>query len=443
MDEHRIEDALRAGPPDERPHRAGALARGLAARDSQPAEGSTFRVTLRDQSPRLSTFLIVAVVVFVVLSLVVAVVGTSPRRTPVPTLGTPSATASNASPDEPRSGLRRTGPAGGSMGRPGTNDPDRRRARNARGRRHPRGRPPVRRGSGQPRTLFASSVTQAAPDVLRLTALSPNLGCRPFDEGTYRWALSPGGTTMTLTALADACTARLAALPGTWTHTACREAAQDCLGPLEAGTYRSTEFDGTLAGSTGQLSYTVADGWANTSDHAINYALRPATDYANDPGFDGNDTVSGVYVWAGTLAADQPPDCSAVPANGVATTADAIADHIAHLDGLDVVDRGSTIISGRAARVLDVALDPAYTRPCPWSGGSAFRSLILFADAGADGGVQGLASGERARIVFVDVAPGRVSSIWIDGPAERFDTLVRDATPIVETFQFEGPSSAP
>ena len=248
MDEHRIEDALRAGPPDERPHRAGALARGLAARDSQPAEGSTFRVTLRDQSPRLSTFLIVAVVVFVVLSLVVAVVGTSPRRTPVPSLGTPSATASNASPDEPRSGLgapvqlvdRWVGPV---RTIPIVDKPATRAVVDILG-------AGLRfdAGPGQPRTLFASSVTQAAPDVLRLTALSPNLGCRPFDEGTYRWALSPGGTTMTLTALADACTARLAALPGTWTHTACREAAQDCLGPLEAGTYRSRSSMGHSPG---------------------------------------------------------------------------------------------------------------------------------------------------------------------------------------------------
>jgi hypothetical protein len=286
-------------------------------------------------------------------------------------------------------------------------------------------------------------VTPAAPDVLKLTALSPGTGCRPFDEGTYRWSLSPGGTALTLIALADACAERKAALPGTWVHTACREAAQDCLGPLEAGAYRSTEFDALHTGSAGQLTYTVPDGWSNTADHVLNYAIRPRADYIADPGFDGNDTVSGLYVWAGTVATDQPADCSAVPVKGVAATADSIADHIAHLDGLDVIDRGSSVVGGRNARILDVSLDPTYAMPCPWSGSGAFRSLIMFADAGADGGVQGLASGERSRILFVDVAPGRVVSIWIDGPAARFEGLVRDATPIVESFAFEGQSSAP
>ena len=196
---------------------------------------------------------------------------------------------------------------------------------------------------------------------------------RPFDEGTYRWSLSPGGTNLTLSVIDDACMARAKIIPGTWTHTACREAAQDCLGPLEPGTYSSTTFDPFHTGYAGQLDYTIGGAWANAIDHPVNYAIRPTTDYLADPGFDGNDTVSGVYLWAGTLAVDQPPDCSAVPAKDVPARADAIADHIVGLGGLSVLDRGSTTIGGRSARILDVSLDAAYRTPCPWSGGEPFR----------------------------------------------------------------------
>jgi hypothetical protein len=298
-------------------------------------------------------------------------------------------------------------------------------------------------GPGQPADVFASSVSQVTADTLRLTASTPSEGCSSFDQGTYRWSLSPGATTLHLSLIQDACPARGAVLPGDWEHTTCREAGRDCLGPVEAGTYRSTDLDLFHSGHAGQLTYTVPDGWANTIDHFVNYAIRPAPDYLADPAADGNDTVSGVYVWAGILAADQPADCSAVPAQGVATNADAIASHIARLDGLSVVDQGSIVVDGRPARVLDVGIDPAYRTQCPWSNGEPFRSMMMFADLGGDGGVQGVAPGERARIIFVDIAPGRVTAIWIDGDAARFDALVRDGMPIVQTFHFEDPAPLP
>jgi hypothetical protein len=294
-------------------------------------------------------------------------------------------------------------------------------------------------GPGQPNDLLASSVTQASTDVLRFTALSPTEGCQPFDEGSYRWSLSSGTTNLTLALLQDDCALRAAVLPGTWTHTACREAARDCLGPVEGGTYRSTEFDAFRSSAAGQLTYAVPNGWANTADHSLNYALRPAADYLADPGFDGNDTVGGIYLWAGSVAADQPADCSAIAAPDVEVTAAAIADHIAKLDGIVAVDRGTTTVGDRTARVLDVALDPAYRTPCPWSAGDPFRSLIMFADAGSDGGVQGLAPGERALILFVDVRPGRVVSIWVDGEADSFDRRVQEAAQILDSLRIEPP----
>jgi hypothetical protein len=443
MIDESIEAALRAGPPDERPHRQGALERGIAARSATGDRPPGFRVTVRSPGSPAPALLLAAAVAVVVIALIGGVLGSA---RPTPTLSPtsspyPGATASPSGSLSPSRGApaqlvdRWVGPV---RPIPGL------------------AKPPTRAlldilgvgfsfdaGPGQPNDLLASSVTQVGTDGLRLTALSPTEGCRPFDEGDYRWTLSAGGSNLRVDLVDDACAARAAALPGTWTHTQCREAGTDCLGPVEAGTYRSTDFDPFRTGSSGQLTYTLPDGWANSGDHPVNYALRPAADYRADPGFDGNDTIGGIYFWAGTVAADQPADCAAMPANGVDVSAAAIAAHIAQLDGLTIVDQGTQTIAGRTARLLDLSLDPAYHSPCPWSGGDPFRSLILFADAGRDGGVQGLAPGEKARIAFLDVAPGRVLSIWIDGDASRFDTLVSDAAPILESLELAPHPSSP
>lgn len=447
MDDHRIEEALRAGPPDQAPHRQGALARGLAARGEPAPAESTFRVTLRPERSRTAPLLVAAAAALVILW--VAVGGPASRPQPTASvatasIGTSSPPASSGPSASSTTAAGRGAPValvdrwtGAIRAIPGLPRPASRTVLDIMGAGFR-----VDAGNGEPNDLFASSVTQASPDTLRLTAATPTKGCEAFDEGTYRWSLSPAGTTLTLTLVRDACAARAATLPGSWTHTACREAARDCLGPLEAGTYQSTEFDPFRTGSAGQVSYRVPDGWANSVDHPTNYYLRPTPDYLADPASDGNDTLGGVYLWAGTLAAAQPADCAAVPAPGVAATADAIAAYVAHLSGLAVVDRGTTSVAGRTGRVLDVSL-AAYPSGCPWSGGDPFRSLIMFADLGSGGGVWGMAPGERARIVFVDVAPGRVVSIWIDAPEDRIDGLLPDAMTIVGSLDFIDRPAAP
>lgn len=436
MDDERIERALRAGPPDELPHRRGALARGLAARARAEEAGSTFRVRLRPQDSPSALVFLAAAVALIAIGIGLAILGSSNRPTasPTPSGSPPPSPTTLASPSTAQGAPvqlvdRWVGPT---KAIPDLSSPSTRTILDIQGAFFR-----VDAGSGQPADMFASSVSQAGADSLRLTASSPTRGCTAFDVGTYRWSLSPGGTTLHLSLVEDMCKARSAVLPGDWEHTACREAGRDCLGPVEAGTYRSTDLDLFRSGHAGQLTYTVPGGWANAIDHRVNYAIRPASDYLADPAADGNDTVSGVYVWAGALAVEQPADCSAVPDTGVATSADAIASHVAQLEGLAVVDQGSITIDGRPARVLDIALDPAYRVPCPWSNGEPFRSLFMFADLGADGGVQGVAPGERARIILVDMAPGRVTAIWIDGEATRFDTLVREGMPIIESFRFQ------
>ena len=431
MDERRIEDVLRAGPPNAPRHAQGSFVSALAARESGQKAEATFDVRLRPRSTIGLAGLAAAAAIVLAITGLLTITRPWPGATPAPT---PSPTASGGASDGGRGAPvelidRWVGPVRtiASLADPATRAYLVIQGAELR----------FDAGPGQSPNLFRSSVAQEGADVLVLTAGSPSLGCAPFDEGRYGWALSPGGSQLTITLLDDACAERAAALPGTWVHTACRNPNQDCLGPIEAGVYASTDFDPTGTAAVGQLGYTLPAGWANSSDHPLNFSLRPVADYLADPGFDGGDTVSGIYLWAGTLATEQPEDCSAVPAPDVAAAAAEIADHIATLEGVLVLDRRTTDFDGRTAYELDLDIAPTWTAACPWSNGDPFRSLIMFADVGVDGGVSGMALNGGHHIWFTDVAPGRVLSIWVEGERAGFDELLAAARPIVESMWLE------
>lgn len=431
MDERRIEDALRAGPPDERPHRQGALARALAERESAASAGA-YRVVLRPQPWPAFMGLLAVVIAIAIASAVLFSKAPEPAATPAPS-PTPTTTPSQSLvPGRGAPAVLVDRWVGTTRPIAGLATPATRAILDIRG-----GGFRFDAGEGQPDNLLDSSITPAAENVLRFVATTSAGGCVPFDAGTYRWSLSPEATNLTLELLEDACAARGAAIAGTWTHTACRLAESDCLGVVEAGTYASTEFDPLGTGVAGQLTFTVPDGWANTGDFGNSYSLRPRADYVSDPSFDGNDSVSGIYVFAASLPVSQPADCAAVPAPGVAITAEAMATYFANLEALDVTDLGAVEIDGRPARVLDFTLDPAYGTACPFSNGEPFRSLVMSADLGPGAGVWGLGAAGRQRVYLLDAAPGRVTTIWIEVERPRFDALLEKAAPIVEALRFK------
>jgi hypothetical protein len=433
MDEQRLEEVLRAGPPDERPHRQGALARGLAERERRPAAG-TFRVVLRPQPWPAYTGLF-AVVVAIGLVAVLALANLpGPAASPPPSPTTSATPSQSLVPGRGAPAALIDRWVGTTRAIAGLAAPATRAILDIRG-----GGFRFDAGPGLPANLLDSSVTAVSDDVLRLVANTAAGGCQPFDEGTYRWSLSPRATTLTIEPLEDACPARGAAITGTWTHTACRLAESDCLGVVEAGSYTSTEFDPLGTGVAGQLTYTVPEGWANTNDFRNSYSIRPRSDYESDPSYDGNDTASGIYVYAASLPVSQPADCAAVQAPGVEIDAESMAAYFASLDALDVTDLGSMEIDGRPARVLDLTLNPSYVTPCPFSNGEPFRSLTMSAELGADGGVSGLGAAGRVRMYLLDAAPGRVTTIWIEVERSRFDALLAEAAPIVEGLEFAEP----
>ena len=438
MDERRIEATLRAGPPDEPIYQLGALERGLAARTSEAAPVVSVRVSRgRLLSPMsfAAAVLVVAIIIGGLFASSRSGPAASASSAPSPTL--PSVAPSEGAIAQVPAALvdRWVGPV-----RPiaGLGSEPTRAALDIRGAQFR-----FDAGPSSPTDLFRSALASDQPGTIRFSTSARTGGCELYDVGTYRWSLSPGGTSLTLAVVEDACSAREAAIAGTWVHTACREATIDCLGPLEAGTYGSTDFDPLGTGASRQLTYTVGDGWSNTLDFGTNYFIRPTTDYLADPASDGNDSVHGVYVWAGTVAAEQREDCAGVVAPDVARSADAIATHLATLPGLRTTDRGTITIDGGKGRVLDLELEPFFSSTCPESPGLPYLPLITFADRGSAAGTWGTIRGSRQRVILLDVAKDRVASVWIDTSSARFDELVDLAMPIIESMHFEGASPSP
>ena len=72
----------------------------------------------------------------------------------------------------------------------------------------------------------------------------------------------------------------------TWQRSACRNPDNNCLGDLEAGTYKSQFIGPRLddgepwTANFGAFSYTVPDGWSNTADFPDDYVLMRSADYA-------------------------------------------------------------------------------------------------------------------------------------------------------------------
>jgi len=93
--------------------------------------------------------------------------------------------------------------------------------------------------NNQGATLRASAAV-LSPGQLTLTSIDTSGGCAVGDVGEYDYSLSPGGTRMRVQPRSDACAARAAVFVGEWLRAGCKaEFKNDCLGPLEAGTYSS------------------------------------------------------------------------------------------------------------------------------------------------------------------------------------------------------------
>lgn len=286
--------------------------------------------------------------------------------------------------------------------------------------------------------VFSSSVTADGTDGLRLDLLSGWVDCHGGDVGHYRWSLTPGGTTLTLTALDDECEARAAAIDGEWWHTGCNDPTRDCLGVIEAGTYATNRFNPYGEFTFGQLTYTVPDGWANSYDSQGAFFLQPAEGYEG-----ASDVAPSLAVWPDVTA---PMHCSALPDPAVPLGAEGLADWIQALPQVEV-DRTSIEVGGLPAEQLDVTLVSDVglcVEQLDWNG-----LVLTTSRANPDPDPYGITLGQSMRLILVATGPERTVAIYVDdsnnGTSVRLDSrgedagfapLVEELMPIIESFRF-------
>ncbi len=285
--------------------------------------------------------------------------------------------------------------------------------------------------------LVPSLASFEGADQVRLRLQSDSAGCRRDTEGTYRMVLSPTGRAMVVTAVADACAARVHAITGSWTRSACPD-NHLCLGDLDAGDHLSVIYTPFVPFADwhydyGRFGYTTPEGWSNPEDDQDGYVLvrRDAPEGA------------GIYVFSDVLAHAQGIDpgtrhCRAGRASGVGSSARATYHWIKSLPGLRTSHDEAVTVGGLRGWSVDVSVDPAWKGTCGWPGEKPGVPLFVNAqstpDEGFDWGINGHG---RMRLFILELRHDRTLLIDIEAPDKAtWDALMPEAMPIVDSFEF-------
>lgn len=279
---------------------------------------------------------------------------------------------------------------------------------------------------------FTSDITAGDAATIELRLVGDVLDCLDGDVGHYRWSLTPGATTLTLTADDDTCAARAAAFEGDWTHTACKLEGRDCIGIVEAGTYSTNRWNPYGEFTYGQATFTLPDGWAVTYDSQAALFIGLAEDYAAS----ADPLPWGLRAWADVAAAaPDSNDCDTrqptdQPDPTVEPGAANIADWMVALPTLKAT-RSTMTIGGLQAEVVDAEVADG-AEICEWG-----IVLIVSRTSKPDPFNYGIIASQHMRIVLIDVLPERTIAIFVDDTGDPgFEALEAAVMPIVESFVF-------
>jgi hypothetical protein len=258
--------------------------------------------------------------------------------------------------------------------------------------------------------------------------------CAPGSGGDYDWSLSPSGRVLTLSVIADACSQRGTALAGTWWKMGCTTDGDNCLGLLDAGTYKSQFIAPRLdpgaewAPVFGALTYTVPEAWANSSDWPDTFELVPADEL---PPVDEANRRRNVNVMRQPTAMTQDRPCTDEVEPGVGRTVEDLVAWLPTVPGLITTEPAPITIGGHAGQSMDVRLDPAWTATC--EGDRDKSPVVTYLNPGI--AVRG---GQTERLILLDLGDGDVVAIGVWARDQTaFDDFVPEAMPVIESFQFE------
>jgi hypothetical protein len=300
--------------------------------------------------------------------------------------------------------------------------------------------------SNQNQSQYFQSAASVADDgrIQLESAANAAGGCAEGDVGVYSWTLSPAGRTLTIRAVRDDCSTRLGAVPGTWWKMACKNSSDNCLGELETGTYASQFI--TPRAHPGDpwspdfaaITYTVPEGWANSADWPTVFTLTPAQDYALETATGPEpDAFHAIYLHPHPAATTQTRDCSEGAVVDGPRTVDDLVAWVRSLSALSVTEPMPIVIDDHPGQMIDVSLEPGQGSTCP-DASAPFVDFLAYAGGATDGWVWGIQEGERQRIIFLDLGVGDVVMVAIDSThPDRYDELVSQAMPIIESLRFD------
>jgi hypothetical protein len=297
--------------------------------------------------------------------------------------------------------------------------------------------------SNQNQNHFLNSVASSVGDgQFQLEGAAGGGPCSTGDIGRYTWSVNPSGRILTIVANSEACPTRLGAVPGTWWLEACKNTNTNCLGDLDAGTFKSQYLTPRLdagkgaswAPDFGALTYTVPDGWANSADFPERFSLTPSADFALEGGAEPQSVHQIELHWQ-YAATVQNAECSSEELTSVPRTVDGLVEWIRGLASLDASAPTAITIDGHSGQWLDIGVALSWTASCP----SETQPIAVFlTEAGNAGDTFAIVGGARVRLVFLDLGGGDIVmvDVYSSDPA-RFDSLAAQAMHIIQTFQFE------
>ena len=417
-DRRRIEAALRAHPPDEPQYRPGItdrLDRSDAGSGNSNQPPTPLVVASTPSGPRRRRIQLAAIVTAAaaILAIGLIVIGrgrstdpvaTDPTLPAVTTPSTISTTGATSALDGRWVGPPRTSAASGSVA-PAFLVFD-------------HGVVALEHDVGGIVTDFTSAANIVTDGALQVTLSQRIGGCAPGDIGDYSWKRSAGGSSLTITAVDEKCSARTAAFSGTWTRIDCPSNGADCLGPLEPGRHSSVVFDPFDTTAYGEVAYTVPEGWSSPLDERARLVLQP-------PGA-GALTRHGVYLYADVAAAGT---CTQVPSDAVGANAIATLLAATMNAGGGSTTITPTTVGGFDARIVDIT---AGTSTC----GHSDAILIARPDSTVGWSVA-VEPAKRMRVVLVDLPDGRTTAIVVASDSDgEYSSLFAAASTIIESLTF-------
>jgi len=283
------------------------------------------------------------------------------------------------------------------------------------------------------------------PDTFAVAAADTTHGCTLGDLGTYRWEVTGSGTVLTISATAqDACDARQPLLVGSWVRSDMTGATAvgKSITPGPNTTIAFDPFD--IPGTTGEVSYTVPEGWGLMVDYRYTHVLHRTLDAPTSRPA----TQALVALIAHPRVADATPDATCGLVQDAADVGDSVDDMITAIVGRPGVIASApaaVTIGGFHGTSLDLSIDPTWTRGCRGPSGVVIGVPILHVAGLTDGPLVAVGPDQPVRLILLDLGKRRSVAIVISaiGPSGSppLDDAVATAMTVVESIEFHEPAS--